>query len=112
MRERYFGGANRESLQTSFSAAKSFLSTLIGIAIDEGLIESIEARVTDYVPELAERDPGFRQITLRDLLTMSSGIRYREGGFPWPFGDDTYTYYGVDLRDVALNRVESTAHPG
>jgi CubicO group peptidase (beta-lactamase class C family) len=35
---------------------------------------------------------------------MSSGLRYREGGFPWPFGDDTYTYYGAELRDVALNR--------
>ena len=112
VRELYFGGANRESLQTSFSAAKSFVSTLVGIAIDEGLIESIEDRVTDYVPELAERDPGFRQITLRDLLTMSSGIRYREGGFPWPFGDDTYTYYGVDLRDIALNRVRIDSPPG
>ncbi len=73
--ERYFDGATRESLQTSFSAAKSFVSTLVGIAIDEGLIESVEDPVTDYLPELAARDPRFRQITLRHLLTMSSGIR-------------------------------------
>ena len=110
--ERYFDGATRESLQTSFSAAKSFVSTLVGIAIDEGLIRSVEDPVTDYLPELAERDQRFEQITLRDLLTMSSGIRYEEGGFPWPFGDDTYTYYGVDLRDVALNRVEIDGPPG
>ena len=58
VRELYFGGANRASLQTSFSAAKSFLSTLIGIAIDKGLIESIEARVTDYVPDLRSGIPG------------------------------------------------------
>jgi CubicO group peptidase (beta-lactamase class C family) len=109
--ERYFDGATRESLQTSFSAAKSFVSTLVGIAIDEGLIRSVEDPVTDYLPELAERDQRFKQITLRDLLTMSSGIRYEEGGFPWPFGDDTYTYYGVDLRDVALNRVEIDGPP-
>ncbi len=96
--ERYFDGATRESLQTSFSAAKSFVSTLVGIAIDEGLIESVEDPVTDYLPELAARDTRFRQITLRHLLTMSSGIRYEEGGFP-SLGDDTYTYYGVDLRD-------------
>jgi CubicO group peptidase (beta-lactamase class C family) len=51
-------------------------------------------------------------ITLRDLLTMSSGIRYREGGFTSPLGDDTYTYYGVDLRDVALNRVRIVGPPG
>ena len=111
VRERYFDGATRESLQTSFSAAKSFVSTLVGIAIDAGLIESVEDPVTDYLPELGERDPQFRQITLRDLLTMSSGIRYREGGFP-SLGDDTYTYYGVDLRDIALNRVQIEGPPG
>ena len=80
--ESYFGGATRESLQTSFSAAKSFVSTLVGIAIDEGQIGSVEDPVTDYLPELAARDPDFREITLRHLLTMSSGIRYEEGGFP------------------------------
>jgi CubicO group peptidase (beta-lactamase class C family) len=109
--ERYFGGSTRGSLQTSFSAAKSFLSTLVGIAIDEGLIGSVDDRLTEYLPELAARDPRFRKITLRDLLTMSSGIRYREGGFP-SLGDDTYTYYGVDLRDVALNRVQIEGPPG
>jgi CubicO group peptidase (beta-lactamase class C family) len=112
VRERYFGGSTRESLQTSFSVAKSFVSTLVGIAIDEGLIGSVDDRVTDYLPELAARDPRFQRITLRDLLTMSSGIRYREGGFPWPFGDDTYTYYGVDLREVALNRTRIAQPPG
>jgi CubicO group peptidase (beta-lactamase class C family) len=109
--ERYFDGATRESLQTSFSVAKSFVSTLVGIAIDEGLIDSVEDPVTDYLPELAARDTRFRQITLRHLLTMSSGIRYREGGFP-SLGDDTYTYYGVDLRDLALNRVRIDGPPG
>ena len=109
--ERYFGGSSRESLQTSFSAAKSFVSTLVGIAIDEGLIGSVDDRITKYLPELAARDPGFRQITLRHLLTMSSGIRYREGGFP-SLGDDTYTYYGVDLRNVALERTEIEEPPG
>jgi CubicO group peptidase (beta-lactamase class C family) len=108
--ERYFDDATRESLQTSFSAAKSFVSTLVGIAIDAGLIGSVDDRITEYLPELAERDPGFRQITLRHLLTMSSGIRWREGGFP-SLGDDTYTYYGVDLRDVALNRVRIEGPP-
>jgi CubicO group peptidase (beta-lactamase class C family) len=111
--ERYFGDATRESLQTSFSVAKSFVSTLVGIAIDEGRIGSVDDPVTEYLPELARRDPRFRQITLRHLLTMSSGIRYEEGGgFPWPFGDDTYTYYGADLRDIALNRTRISRPPG
>jgi CubicO group peptidase (beta-lactamase class C family) len=109
--ERYFDDATRESLETSFSAAKSFVSTLVGIAIDEGLIGSVDDPVTKYLPELAARDPRFRQITLRHLLTMSSGIRYEEGGFP-SLGDDTYTYYGTDLRDLALERTEIEQPPG
>ena len=109
--ERYFDGATRESLQTSFSVAKSFVSTLVGIAIDERLIGSVDDSVTKYVPELATRDPRFRQITLRHLLTMSSGLRYEEGGFP-SLGDDTYTYYGVDLRDLALSRTRIVSPPG
>ena len=111
VRERYFDGATRESLQTSFSVAKSFVSTLVGIAIDEGLIGSVDDSVTKYLPELATRDPRFRQITLRHLLTMSSGLRWEEGGFP-SLGDDTYTYYGVDLRDLALSRTRIVSPPG
>ena len=61
--ERYFAGSSRQTLETSFSVAKSVVSTLVGIAIDEGAIGSVEDPVTDYVPELAERDPRFEQIT-------------------------------------------------
>jgi CubicO group peptidase (beta-lactamase class C family) len=111
VRERYFGGSSRETLLTSFSVAKSFVSTLVGIAIDEGLIGSVDDRVTKYLPELAARDPRFREISLRHLLTMSSGLRYQEGRF-LSLGDDTYTYYGVDLRDVALKRVRIAGPPG
>jgi CubicO group peptidase (beta-lactamase class C family) len=111
--EHYLGGATRESLETSFSVAKSFVSTLVGIAIDEGLIGSVNDRISKYLPELAKRDPRFRRIRLRDLLTMSSGIHYEEGGgFPWPFGDDTYTYYGADLRHIALTRTRIEQPPG
>jgi CubicO group peptidase (beta-lactamase class C family) len=104
--ERYFADSERTTLQTSFSVAKSFVSTLVGIAIDEGHIGSVDQAVTDYLPELAVRDQQFELITLRDLLTMESGIRYREQGLPLPWGDDVYTYYGVDLRQVALDRTE------
>jgi CubicO group peptidase (beta-lactamase class C family) len=101
--ERYLADAQRETLQTSFSVAKSFLSTLVGIAIDDGAIHSVTDPVTEYVPELAQRDTRFDQITLQDLLTMSSGIRYEEQSLPLPWGDDVNTYYGTDLRDLALN---------
>ena len=110
--ERYFGGSDRGTLETSFSVAKSFVSTLVGIAIEEGLIRGVDDPVTDYLPELAVRDPRFERITLRDLLTMSSGLRYSEPDLPWPWSDDTYTYYGVDLREVALERSEVEGPPG
>jgi CubicO group peptidase (beta-lactamase class C family) len=110
--ERYFGGADRRTLQTSFSVAKSVVSTLVGIAIDEGLIHSVSDPVTEYVPELAKRDPRFERITLRDLLAMCSGIRYEEHSLPLPWGDDVNTYYGTDLRDLALSETEIERPPG
>jgi CubicO group peptidase (beta-lactamase class C family) len=110
--ERYFGGADRQARQTSFSVAKSFVSTLVGIAIDEGSIGSVTDPLTDYLPELAERDPRFEQIALRDLLTMSSGIRYEEQSLPLPWGDDVDTYYGTDLRDLALSATQIVRPPG
>ena len=110
--ERYLDGADPDARQTSFSVAKSFVSTLVGIAIDEGLIGSVEDPVTDYVPELAERDPRFERITLRHLLTMTSGLRYVEQSLPLPWGDDVNTYYGTDLRDVALSETEIVNPPG
>jgi CubicO group peptidase (beta-lactamase class C family) len=109
--ERYFQGSERATRQTSFSVAKSFLSTLVGIAIDDGLIGSVDDPITDYLPELATRDRRFDRITLRDLLTMSSGIRYEEPTIPVPWGDDVTTYYGVDLRDAGLNGTEIERPP-
>jgi CubicO group peptidase (beta-lactamase class C family) len=108
--ERYFDGHRRDSIQTSFSVAKSFASTLIGIAIADGEIESVGEPITDYLPELAERDPGFERIRIEHLMAMTSGLRYEEGGLPW--SDDAQTYYGTDLRDLALTDTEIVEPPG
>ena len=97
--EIYPNGSSREATQTSFSVAKSFASTLVGIAANEGLL-SLDDPVTTYIPELVDRDPRFRQITIRHLITMSSGIRYAAFYLPW--SDDTTTYYAPDLRTAAL----------
>ena len=98
--EQYFNGYTRESIVTSFSVAKSFASTLVGIAINEGHIGSVDDAITEYLPELVERDARFVGITIKDLLLMSSGIRYQE--FPFVNGDDAKTYYFPDLRSLAL----------
>jgi CubicO group peptidase (beta-lactamase class C family) len=99
--EKYFNGYQRDSIGTSFSIAKSITSALIGIAIDEGLIANVDDPVTKYIPELKEKDSRFDQITIKNLLTMSSGLRYVEEGLPW--SDDTKTYYDTDLRSLALS---------
>ena len=99
--ERYFNGYNRDSINTSFSTAKSFVSALIGIAIDEGYIKNVDQPITDYIPEL--RGKGFDKVTIKNLLSMSSSIKYIE--YPWPTGDNTKTYYSTDLRRLAIEEV-------
>jgi len=108
--ERYFNGGSHEELETSFSVAKSFLSTLVGIAIEEGALSGLDEPITRRLPELQDRDARFAGIRIGDLLSMSSGIRYEEEGMPW--SDDTVTYYGTDLRDVALEDTEIERAPG
>jgi CubicO group peptidase (beta-lactamase class C family) len=107
--ERYFNDMQRDSIVTSFSVAKSFDSALIGIAIQEGWIGSVNDPITDYIPELLDRDPHFSRITIRDLLLMSSGLRYVER---LPFGDDVRTYIHPDLRSQALTQTEIIDPPG
>lgn len=108
--EKYFNGSSRETIVTSFSVAKSFTSALIGIAIEEGYIRSVEDAITDYLPELAERDPRFAEIRIRNLLEMSSGIHYAE--FFWLSGDDGKTYYYPDLRALAIKQTWIEGSPG
>jgi len=94
--ERYFNSYERDSICASFSTAKSFVSALIGIAIHEKLIASLDYPLKMYIPEAPWQD-----ITLRHLVSMSSGLKYREGGvFPWD--DEPRTYYSLDLRRLAL----------
>ena len=76
MQEAYFQGAEATDLLTSFSVAKSFVGTLVGIALHEGLIESLDDPITRYVPELAAS--GFDGVAISDILTMSSGIDFSE----------------------------------
>jgi len=74
--EDYYLGTTREDRRISWSMAKSFLSALFGIAVGEGKIASLDARVTDYVPELA--GGAYEGATIRNVLNMASGIRFNE----------------------------------
>ncbi|MEO5500087.1 MAG: serine hydrolase, partial [Ginsengibacter sp.] len=78
--EKYFDDFGEHSLLPSFSVAKSFVGTLVGIASDEGKI-SVNASITDYIPELKKNDARFEKITIRNLLDMRSGILFKEGTY-------------------------------
>ena len=71
--EKYFDGYDKNSIQTSLWMAKPFVSALVGIAIDEGHIKSVDEPITNYIFELREKDKRFGSNTIRNLLTMSSG---------------------------------------
>ena len=74
--ERYALGRGQDDRWISMSVAKSVTSTLIGAAVKDGLIHSIDDLVVRYIPEL--KGTAFDGVTIRHLMTMSSGVRYKE----------------------------------
>ena len=75
--EQYFRGNSATARNTSWSMAKSFISALIGIAIAEGKINSVNDPITKYVPELI--NSGYNNVPIKHILQMSSGVRFNEG---------------------------------
>lgn len=104
--EAYGKDYDRESIVTSFSVAKSFVSAMIGVLLQQGKIQSVDQSITDFIPELAERDESFTKIRIKDLLSMSSGLHYSERAF-----DDTKTYYDPALRKLALTKTKIQKEP-
>jgi CubicO group peptidase (beta-lactamase class C family) len=72
--ERYFGDTTADSVQKSWSIAKSFTSALVGIAIDRGEIESVDQPAADFIPSWRGTDK--EAITIAHLLSMDSGLKY------------------------------------
>jgi len=106
--EDYFNGFKRDSLCTSWSLSKSVTSALVGIAIADGYIKSLDAPITNYLPEL--KDQGFDAITIRNLLTMGSGIQYRISFFPWD--EFVLAGYYPNLRQLLLSDLKIMEPPG
>jgi hypothetical protein len=75
--EKYFHGADRESRFLSNSVSKSFTSVLIGAAIADGKIKSVDDPVVKYLPWLKDSS-GYRDTTIKNLLEMSSGVQFDE----------------------------------
>lgn len=74
--ERYGLGFGPEGRWTSFSVAKSLTSTLVGAAIRDGKIRSLDDKVSDYIADL--RGSEYDNVTIRQLLTMTSGVAWNE----------------------------------
>ncbi len=74
--EKYFRGNTKTSTPITWSMSKSIVSALVGIAVHEGYIDDLEKAVSDYVPIL--KDSGYKDVSLKNVLQMSSGIRFNE----------------------------------
>lgn len=91
--EKYWDGYNEKTLSGSFSAAKSIISMLVGIGIEEGKIKSIDEPVGNYIEHFKEGE--LSKIKIKDLLTMSSGTSYKESDKGY-FSLNAKAYYGDD----------------
>lgn len=106
--ERYGLGRTAADRWTSFSVGKSVTSTLIGAAIQDGHIKSLDASVTDFLPGL--KGSAYEGVTIRHLLTMTSGVKWNEDyadpksdvalfalGHPGPDGENPIVAYMAKL---------------
>ena len=97
--EEYWYEYSADSASNSFSMAKSYISTLVGIAIKEGKIKNINQKVCDFLPNFCEGRN--TEITIKNLLTMSSGLNWTEDYYN-PIGQTAQSYYGTDLRGLVM----------
>jgi CubicO group peptidase (beta-lactamase class C family) len=106
--EEYWDGYNDSSNSGSFSVAKSIISLLTGIAIDEHKIKSVDKKVSDFIPEYKE---GLNaKLTIKHLLTMSSGFDWNES-YGNPFSLTAKAYYGNDLIEI-ITHLKVIKEPG
>jgi CubicO group peptidase (beta-lactamase class C family) len=96
--EQYWKGFSDSSYSGSFSMAKSIVSLLTGIALQEGLIQSINDPVAKYLPGFSEGRK--KEVTIKDLLTMSSGSDWDES-YSNPVSVTAEIYYGDDVYKTA-----------
>ncbi len=106
--EKYFKGYTQESIIPSFSMAKSITSILIGCAIDDGIIKSIDEPITNYTPELKKN--GFEKVTIKHLLQMTSALKFSES-YINPFGQAASFYYGRNLKKE-ISKLKLKGTPG
>lgn len=89
--EEYFHGSKKSDSENIHSASKSILSALVGIALEKGYIEDLDQCISDYIPSSYFKKNKNRDITIRNLLTMSSGIKWNENSTEYAISsEDNY----------------------
>ncbi|MFC0877344.1 serine hydrolase domain-containing protein [Saccharicrinis sp. FJH2] len=106
--DEYWMGYSDSSYSNSFSAGKTIVGFSILSAIDHGFIESLDQRVSDFVPEYD--NPENKDLRIRDVMTMSSGLNWVEsyGGL---FNTTTESYYGSNLMSL-ITGLKVVEEPG
>ncbi len=106
--EQYWDHYDKNSYSNSFSAAKSIVSLLVGIALDEGKIKNLDDPVGNYLPHFKEGNNS--RLTIRHLLTMSSGLNWDES-YSSLFSITAKAYYGSNLKKL-INKLNVVNEPG
>jgi len=106
--EEYWDTHDKSTVSNSFSVAKTVVALLISIAVEEGKITSLDEPVATYIPEF--KSGGREVITIRHLLSMSSGLDWEESGKN-PLSDNAESYYGSDLYGL-VTRQKLITKPG
>jgi CubicO group peptidase (beta-lactamase class C family) len=107
--EQYWDHFSDTSHTNSFSMAKSYTSALLGFAIQDGFIKSINEPVSTYIPEF--KNDWRSKITLKHLVTMTSGIAFDES-YANPFSYPAEGYYGTNLLQASIDYNEKANAPG
>ena len=108
LHEQYWGDHSESQVSNSFSASKTVIGLLIGIAIEEGKIPSVDEPVSTYLPEFLTN--GRDILTIRHLLLMSAGFDWEESGKN-PLSEAAEGYYGSDLYGL-VTRLKMVEEPG
>lgn len=95
--EHYYLDGSDSTHTNSFSVAKSYVSALIGFAIQDGKIKSLDQPIGDFIESFKEGEKS--KITIRDVLMMSSGLDWDES-YAGPFSITTKAYYGDNLKKI------------
>lgn len=102
LQERYWDGYKNNTASNSFSMAKTVTVLLLGKAIDDGRIGSLDQKFSEFYPEFSEKTFG-NDLTLRNLATMEAGLDWDED-YKNPFLPNAAAYYGFSLAEVVFQK--------